>query len=223
MSQDNTERWIRAYEDREALWLHDGNPKRPHALLSKGEHSSGFFNSELVIEDAVLLDAATRALMRLLRNVCPIITVVDRVVGPAMGAITLAHDLARQIGKERVRPCLSSYVEKEGEGEDLIMVFKRRSVRPGENVLLGEDVLSTGGSVDLSARAVEKARGVVMPVVGALVNRSGLTELNGRKIVALIDRPMPKWAAHECPLCKQGSEAIRPKEKGNWARLNAKY
>jgi hypothetical protein len=54
------------------------------------------------------------------------------------------------------------------------------------------------------------------------VNRSGLTEVNGMKIVALIDHPMPMWAPEECPLCPQGSEAIRAKGE-NWARLTAAY
>ena len=86
-----------------------------------------------------------------------------------------------------------------------------------------EDVLTTGGSVDLTAEAVTNAGGVVLPFVIILVNRSGLTEVNGKKIVALIDRPMPMWTPDECPLCKQGSEALRPKGTENWDRLNAEY
>jgi hypothetical protein len=34
---------------------------------------------------------------------------------------------------------------------------------------------------------------------------------------------MPMWTARDCPLCMQGSEAIRPKGKENWDRLNKKY
>jgi hypothetical protein len=84
---------------------------------------------------------------------------------------------------------------------------------------ISEDVLTTCGSIDLTATAVTNAGGIVLPVILALVNRSGLTEVSGKKIIALIDRPMPMWTPDECPLCKVGSEALRPKD--NWAKLNA--
>ena len=87
--------------------------------------------------------------------------------------------------------------------------------------MLCEDVLTTGGSVDLTIDAVESSGGAVMPFILVLVNRSGLTEASGKKIITLINRPMPMWIPDECPLCREGSEAIRPKD--NWARLNASY
>ena len=215
--------WIVEYERRGALWLHDKNPKRPHALLTAGDHSSGFFNSELVMEDSTLLDEACFDLVQLLRESGVNLDEVDRVVGPAMGAITLAHDLSRLIAKQRRLPCLRAYTEKDTDGGNKLMVFKKTAIHPGERILAAEDVLTTGESVDLTTTAVVKAGGIVLPFVAVLVNRSGLTEVGGKKIVALIDRPMPKWAPDECPLCQAGSEAIRPKGKENWARLNAEY
>ncbi|MEK7551789.1 MAG: phosphoribosyltransferase family protein [Patescibacteria group bacterium] len=216
--------WARAYENKGALWFHDGIAKRPHALLTSGKHSNGFFNSELVMEDPILLDKAARALLNLLEQNGLRLFEVARVVGPAMGAITLAHDLARHISRERLSGlCLRAYTEKAAEGETKLMVFKKTTIRPLEKVLLVEDVLTTGGSVNLSATAVTDAGGIVLPFVAVLVNRSGLDEVDGKKIVALIDRPMPMWAPEECPLCTQGSEAIRPKGTENWARLNASY
>ena len=103
------------------------------------------------------------------------------------------------------------------------MLFKRTSIRSGERILAVEDVLTTGGSVDLMANAVRSAGGRMHPFIAAIVNRSSMTEVNGRKIVALIDRPMSVWMPDECPLCSQGSETIRPKDTENWARLNAAY
>ena len=103
------------------------------------------------------------------------------------------------------------------------MVFNEEELRllPKKSILLCEDVLTTGGSVDLVAKAITSAHGTVLPFILVLVNRSGLTEASGNKIVALIDQPMPMWTPEECPLCKEGSEAIRPKD--NWALLNAIY
>lgn len=215
--------WISQYQQKGALWIHDGNPQRPHALLTSGKHSNGFFNSELVMEDSLLLDEACFDLVKLLEREGVTLNDVDRVVGPAMGAITLAHDVSRHIGRVRDRFCLRAYTENEPAGNSFVMAFKKTKIRSGERVLPVEDVLTTGGSVNLTADAVELDGGVILPFVAVLVNRSGLSDASGKKIVALIDRQMPMWEPDDCPLCKEGSEAIRPKGAENWARLNATY
>lgn len=217
----DTQGWIEKYQQKRALWIHDGNPKRPHALLTSGKHSNGFFNSEVVMEDPALLDEACFNLLFLLKQEGLNLSQVDRVVGPAMGAITLAHDLARHIAQEKKRPCLRAYTQKEMDGDKKKMVFKRTTIKPGENVLTVEDVVSTGGSVKSMVNAVVEPGGNVLPFVAVLVNRSGLTKVSEKKIVALIDRPMRMWVEDQCPLCKAGSEAIRPKDTENWERLNA--
>ena len=212
--------WIDKYKEMGALWIHSGNPKQPHALLTSGNHSDGFFNSGLVTADPLVLNEATMNLAEKLLDAGMlkfIFSKIHWVVGPAMGAITLAHDLARHFG------CLTAFTEKaDGEGVKT-MVLKRATLKPGECVLPAEDVLTTGGSVELTAKAIVDAGGQVFPFVAVLVNRSGLTEVGGKKIVALIDRPMPMWTPDECPLCKAGSEAIRAKGSENWARLKATY
>lgn len=217
--------WIKCYQEKGALWIHDGNVKRPHALLTSGKHSSGFFNSELVMEDSCLLDQACASLVSLLMDKGALIGHINRVVGPAMGAITLTDGICRHLGYSRPPRyvCLRAYVEKEETPAVKKMVFKRTTIKAGENILLCEDVITTAGSVNLAAQAVMDAGGKVWPYVLVLVNRSGLVEADGRKIIALIDRPMPMWSPDECPLCKQGSEAIKPKGKEEWARLNAEY
>lgn len=217
--------WIKAYMKKGALWFHDENMKRPHALLTSGKHSSGFFNSECVMEDSLLLDQACLDLVQMLAMQGAVnINNIDRVVGPAMGAVTLAHSTSVHISRARGRVCLRAFTEKEiGLDGVTRMVFKRTAIRPGERILIVEDVLTTGGSVDLTESAILEAGGTVLPFVAVLVNRSGLKEVGGKGIVSLIDRSMPIWGPEECPLCKQGSEAIRPKGVDNWARLNASY
>lgn len=219
--------WIQTYKERDALWIHDGKFLRPHALLSSGMHSGGFFNSELVMDDPCLLDDACQALLERLMEEGFDINDVHRVVGPAMGAITIAHDLARRIGRRRGRPCLRGYTEKqkveEGARDTHLMIFNRTTIRPGEMILPVEDVVTTGGSIMATITAVAANFAWVAPFVATLVNRSGRTKFGDQKIVALIDQPMPTWTPEACPLCKEGSKAIKPKGAENWARLNAQY
>jgi len=212
--------WISKYKQRGALWIHDGNSKRPHALLTSGKHSDGFFNSELVMEDSALLaEACSNLLHKLEIDEGVSLSKIDRVVGPAMGAITMAHEMARQISEGTGHRCLRAYTEK----FEKMMVFQRTTIKPTELILLVEDVLTTGGSVEITSAAVAATFGYILPFTAVLVNRSGFKEVGGKKIVALIDRPMPVWASDDCPLCKNGSEAIRPKGTENWKRLNAYY
>lgn len=222
--------WLEKYTKRGALWVHDGNPKRPHVRLSKGGHSDGFFDSELVMEDPALLEeacfdlvvkASSRQGLKLNASS------VDRVVGPAMGAITMAHQIPLCINAARhmlADRCLRAYTEKLETATGIRMVFKRTWIKPGEYVLQCEDVVTTGSSVELTTKAVVEAGGIVLPFVLVLVNRSGLEEVGKQKIVALIDMPMNNWAPNECPLCQAGSEVLHPaKQVENWTRLNAEY
>ena len=153
--------WKALFEDLDALWLHDGNPYRHHAELSSGGHSNGFCNSEKFLERPSLVDHAARDLMESLEKAGLKLDLVDRVVGPAMGAITLAHDLARHIGRECSKACCFSYAEKAGdEGGAKKMAFRRMGVAYQEKVLLAEDVLTTGSSVLRVKKAVEDAGGL---------------------------------------------------------------
>jgi orotate phosphoribosyltransferase len=216
--------WIGEYQKKDALWIHDNNPKRPHALLTSGKHSNGFFNSRLVIPDEVLLRDAASDLLELFTSQGGDFTKIQGVVGPQTGATKLAELISDQLNafaRDDVVFWASPAKKEEGAQKSMVFSDEERELLRGQYVLLCEDVLTTGGSVDLTIDAVENAGGSAMPFILVLVNRSGLSEVSGKQIIALIDRPMPMWTPDECPLCKQGSEAVRPKE--NWARLNATY
>lgn len=217
------EGWIGQYQQKGALWFHDGNPKRPHALLTSGKHSSGFFNSRLVIPDEPLLREAASDLLELFFRQGGDISKIEGVVGPQTGATKLAELTSYQVMAHTRGRCFWASPAKSDEGGVKSMVFSDEDLAllPGKSILSGEDVLTTGNSVALAATAVTNAGGIVMPFVLTLVNRSGLTEAGGKKIIALIDHSMPMWTSEECPLCKEGSDALRPKE--NWAHLNARY
>jgi orotate phosphoribosyltransferase len=214
--------WISQYKQKDALWIHDGNPKRSHALLTSGKHSNGFFNSRLVIPDEALLRDAASDLLELFAREGGDVFKVQGVVGPQTGATKLTELVSKQLPNADCFFASPAKSEVDGR-KSMVFSDEELALLPDKWVLLCEDVLTTGGSVDLTANAVTSAGGIVLPFILVLVNRSGLTEVNDRKIVALIDRAMPMWMPDECPLCKQGSEAIRPKGAENWARLNASY
>lgn len=221
LSAELQEKWIRVCQEREVLWLHDGNPKRPHALLTSGKHSTWFFNGSILAEDPALVDSAADDIISRLEWQGPHLDDVDRVVGPAMGAITLVHAVARNIARRRDRRCLCAYTVKSADGTH--MLFERTRIRHGEHVLCVEDVLTTGQSVEKTLSAVVQSGGNPLPFIGAILNRWDVLQICDAWVIPLIDRPMSAWAQEECLLCRQGSEAIRPKGAENWARLTAIY
>jgi len=219
------EGWIGAYKARNAYWLHDGNPNRPHAELTSGNHSNGFFNSRLVIpDDSLMSQAASDLLDRLELDPMGYVEKTQTFVGPQTGATKLA-ELLRDCAQlnDRITREWASPAKDEVDGQKA-MVFQEddRKKLLGKQIILCEDVITTGGTTELMADEVRKAGGLILPVILTLVNRSGQHKIGGKLIVALIHQTMPIWAPDECPLCAQGSEAIRPKGE-NWARLNANY
>ena len=219
----NSSHWIETYKKLGALWIHDGNPRRPHALLTSGRHSSGYFNSSIITENPFIIGEACADLAEILSYEMSLSS-IDHVIGPALGAVVMSFCMAQRCQVHVACHCRASFTEKIASPDGPKMVLRRSSLRPGDRILVVEDVLSTGGSVDRTIDAVVEAGGDVAPLVAVLVNRSGLGTVRGdRRIVSLIDEPMPLWLLEECPLCEQGSEALQPKDADHWARLNASY
>jgi orotate phosphoribosyltransferase len=213
-------RWVNKFEMCDALWIHNGSD-RPHAILTSGLHSNIFFNSKLVISDDDILSKAAVDLMSKLSE--HTLQTVTMVVGPATGATKLAQFLSEMISKQTNRKVDWASPDKSGNDTNKSMVFKPEDLLrvKGQSVLLCEDVVTTGGSADLTAKALRMAgTKKIFPIVACLVNRSGNDHVCARQIVSLIEISVQTWKEEDCPLCKQGSEAIRPKD--NWAKLTGK-
>ncbi len=199
----------------EAFWKHDGRANRPHALLTKGGHSDGFFNWSMVaqfplVEKHVVADLFERLNERTGLTPFPF----SAVCAPGNGAITLSQSLAREMG-EKIKPRIRGIFTEKKDGR---VCLDRFSVKQGEHVIVCEDTITSGGSVTETIRAVEAAGGICSPFILCVCNRSGTAQIGEREIIPLIEVPMNNWAASECPLCKQGSKAIPPK-KENWQHL----
>ncbi|MGH9723504.1 MAG: orotate phosphoribosyltransferase, partial [Candidatus Acidiferrales bacterium] len=82
-------------------------------------------------------------------------------------------------------------------------------LKPGERVLVIEDVWTTGGSTRETIGVVEQADGLVV-AAGALIDRSGgRLDLNVPSH-ALLQLDVPSYEPAECPLCRAGEIPTRP-------------
>ncbi|HUQ30284.1 MAG TPA: hypothetical protein VM103_02065 [Candidatus Paceibacterota bacterium] len=224
--------WEQRLNELQVLWSHSGNPKQPHALLTKGGHSNGFFNGgvllfdhprlarmmcEDLIERHFLQDLVRPAKLRVFLKDMANVEKLDRVIGPAFGAISLASTMADVLN---VGYC---FTVSKGDGKEKTFEVEKRFDVAGKVLLATEDTITTSDSIAKTIAAAEAKGAIVLPIVTAICNRSGLTHVGERPIIAFVNKPMENWAPDECPLCKAGSHAIRPKEAGNWAALSAPY
>jgi orotate phosphoribosyltransferase len=202
--------WKNIFQKNGAIWIHDGKPTRPHALLTSGLHSDGFVNCTYVTQDATLLQRIMNEGDGLAGKLPG--GKVDWVIGSAFGAITIAYAVALKIGAK------AGFTEKDGEG----MKLSRFEISPSSKVLVVEDTISTGGSTLKTIEGIQKA-GVpaanILPYIVCLVNRSGSDKLGEREIRPLIKTDIHTWQPDACPLCKAGSSAVRP--KSHWKELTA--
>jgi len=132
---------------------------------------------------------------------------VDVVIGPTIGGVVLSQWIAHHLNSRRSSgETLSLYAEKEGEGEDKKLVIKRGydAFIPGKNVVVVEDILTTGGSARKVIEAVQALKGNVL-ALSVLCNRGGIksTDVGNVPIHALVNVTMDSWAEEECPLCKE--------------------
>ena len=127
---------------------------------------------------------------------------VEIVIGPAMGAVQMAYEVSRSLR------CENFFAER---GEDGKMALRRGfEVKPGQKVLLVEDVVTTGGSVREVMELVREAGGVIAGV-GSIVDRTGGKIDFGVPFHAVISMDVQSWDPEECPLCKAGMPApIKP-------------
>ena len=87
-----------------------------------------------------------------------------------------------------------------------LMPEKLGNILPGTRVLIVEDIVTTGGSVQEVVNVVNQSGGEIVGV-GLLVNRSGGKAEFGvphEKVQALLNLEVPTYKPEECPLCKDG-------------------
>lgn len=124
---------------------------------------------------------------------------IDVVIGPVTGGILLAHETAKHFGTRAI------FAERDNGA----MTIKRGfEIKPGERVLVVEDIVTTGGSV-MEVIEVVKQLGGVIAGVAILVDRSGGTVNFGAPAKSLLTLKIQNYSPEECPLCKKGLPLVK--------------
>lgn len=166
-----------------------------HFQLTSGLHSPRYLQCALVLQHPQHAEWIGRALAS-----CFAEENISAVIAPAIGGIIVAHETARALGVRAL------FTEREAGVMTLRRGFR---VEPGERVLVVEDVVTTGGSTRETIDAVTSAAGLVVGA-GSVVDRSGGAVSLGIRREALLTLEVPTYDPSRCPLCAQGSSAMKP-------------
>jgi orotate phosphoribosyltransferase len=165
-----------------------------HFQLTSGLHSNEYLQCALVLQHPDMAG-------RLGRELAARAPVCDLVASPALGGLIIGHEVARALGRR--------FVFTERDANRKMSLRRGFSVRPGETVVVIEDVVTTGGSTREVIEVLEGLGGRVI-AAGSIIDRSGGRVDLGVPRVALATLEAVAWNPEDCPLCKAGTPVVKP-------------
>jgi orotate phosphoribosyltransferase len=167
-----------------------------HILLPSGQHTSEYIEKTLVTTEPSFTEGLGAVIAKHFAQ-----WPVDIVLSTGPGALILSHCVARA---HPSRPIVVYGTKglSGGQRRVTLPVEFQRLLREGTRVLLVEDLVSTGSTLNLLINLVEQ-RGAQVIGVGCLWRRTSV-DLDGKPVFSLVSRDFPTYAPPECPLCKRG-------------------
>jgi len=171
-----------------------------HFVYTSGKHGEVYINKDALYPHTKETSAVGKMFAEKYQDAG-----IDLVVGPALGGIILSTWIAYHMSELTGREILGVYTEKD-ENKNQIFTRGYDKLVKGKNVLIIEDLTTTGGSVKKVVDTVKSAGGTVTAVC-VMVNRNpdGVnSEIMGVPFDALGVLPTAAYDEADCPFCKEG-------------------
>lgn len=166
-----------------------------HFLLSSGLHSPQYLQCALALQFAA--DAASFG-HEIARNYLS--SEIETVASPAIGGLVIGYAVASALNVRFI------WTERESGKMTLRRGF---AVKPGERILVVEDVITTGGSTRECIAALTE-RGAEVVAAASIIDRSNGKADVGVPRTSLATLDVPSYSQDDCPMCADGSEAVKP-------------
>lgn len=166
-----------------------------HFLLTSGLHSNKYFQCAKVLQFPELAEKLCSQIARHFEN-----HQITTVIAPAVGGIIVAHETAKALKSKAI------FAERENNRMTLRRGFE---IKDRENVLVVEDVITTGGSVQEIVKLVQEV-GANPVGVGCLVDRSAGKADFGTPLYALLTLEVQTFSPEKCQLCQEGLQLVKP-------------
>ncbi len=171
-----------------------------HIVYTSGRHGSAYVNKDAVYPHTAETSRLCHAIAERFAD-----DSVKVVIAPAIGGVILSQWVAHHLSEMNGYEVLGVYAEKTKSGDAFVIKRGYDKIVAGKNVLVVEDVLTTGGSAKKVVEATRALGGNVIGL-GVLCNRGGITPRDVAdvpKLTALVNVTLDAWDEADCPLCGQ--------------------
>lgn len=168
-----------------------------HFILSSGKHSDKYVQCAKLIQNPKYCEEVAKIIVEKVKQAG---IKVDLCVGPAMGGIIIAYEVARALGVDAI------FTERENNEMTLRRGFE---IKEGQKVIIVEDVITTGKS-SFETVDVIKAHGGDVVALTSIVNRSHVDEINGLPLISAVKIEVNAWDPDELPDDLKNIPAIKP-------------
>ena len=165
-----------------------------HFLLSSGLHSPAYVQCAPLLQHPGRAGTVCAALADLWMEERP-----DVVVGPALGGILVAYEVARALGAKAL------FTERR---EGVMELRRGFEVAETDRILVAEDIVTSGKSAGETIDVIQKAGGKVIGVT-AIGNRNPDNPFD-HPFRTLVKLDFPVYEAGDCPLCREGVPLVKP-------------
>ena len=169
-----------------------------HFILSSGLRSPRYLQCARVLMSPARAERLAQALAA--KIPADVKARVTAVIAPAMGGLICGYELARALGVD------SMFVERPTGTFELRRGFR---LEPGQQVLLMEDVVTTGLSSREAIAAITAAGGVVIHAASLVDRSNGKADL-GVPFTPLIRLDVPSYQPDALPPELEAIPAIKP-------------
>lgn len=190
----NEQEIIAAFEDAGALLT-------GHFQLRSKKHSNRFFQAALVFKKPWVGEALCAELAK---KITAAGIKAETVISPAVGGLFVGQEIARALHIESI------FADKDN---DQLVLKRGFQLKPGEKVIVAEDVVTEGGRVQQTIDLV-KSFGAIPVAVAVITDRSGgKASFGDIPFFSLLQLSLPTYTAEECPMCKAGQAIDVPGSK----------
>lgn len=186
-----------------------------HFVLTSWRHAASYFNKDALYKHPIKAQLLYQEIANHFFKSIQRLDHIEVIAAPAIGGALFAQNVGRLLSCLLSSPgsqkeVITVFAEEESGGAK---IFKRAYAKeiPGKNVLILEDVLTTGGSALAVIREVRRLNGKVVGLGVLCDRRDSISDiLDGIEIFALVtskDLSYVDWSTFdeaECPLCRAG-------------------
>jgi len=189
-------------KDTIALLRESGAMLEGHFLLSSGRHGDRYFQCAKLLQYPDRAEEALKLVAEKIKKDMQSGTIkIDLIVGPAMGGIIVAYELARQLSLPAI------FTERDDSGK---MSLRRGfEIKEGENILIAEDVVTTAKSSRETAQALEEFGANISALV-CIVDRRAQDVKVDWTFYSACKVSAESWETDACDLCKKGLPIVKP-------------